>query len=133
MSSPGPQCRTVRLTGGLRGRQAFLASGTPGMNRRCSGTSYLAACISLRYLKMEKATWSHAETDDLDKLHLNISLRKIPKPSKPQLKNIQSSKFSTQILHFCCQKRGGLDQWATLTYLLACHVPCWEPFVHKPP
>lgn len=57
---------------GLRGRQAFLASGTPGMNRRCSGISYLTACISLRYLKMEKATWSHVEIDDLDKLHLNI-------------------------------------------------------------
>lgn len=66
------------------------------MNRRCSGTSYLAACTSLRYLKMEKATWSHVEIDDLVKLHSNISLRKIPKPSKPQLKNIQSSKFSTQ-------------------------------------
>lgn len=98
-----------------------------------SGTSYLAAYISPRYLKMEKATWSLGETDDLDKLHSNISFRKILKPSKPQLKNIQFSKFSTLTLHFCCQKRGGcLDQWALLTYLAACHVPCWEPCVHKP-
>lgn len=116
---PGPPCRAVRFTGTLRGRQAFLASGTPGMNRRCSGASYLAACISLRYLTMQKTTQSHVEIDDLDKLHSNISLRKIPKPSKPQLKNIQSSKFSTRTRHFFAVKKGGgcLDQWAhSLTF-----------------
>lgn len=129
---PGPQCRAVRLTGTLRGRQAFLASGTPGMNRRCSGTSYLAACISLRYLTMQKTTQSHVEIDDLDKLHSNISLRKIPKPSKPQLKNIQSSKFSTRTLHFFAVKKGG-GCLGPLTYLSAQHVPCWEPCVHKLP
>lgn len=55
----------------------------------------------------------------MDKLHSNISLRKIPKPSKPQLKNIQSSKFSTRTRHFFAVKKGGgcLDQWAhSLTF-----------------
>lgn len=78
------------------------------MNRRCSGTSYLAACIFLRYLTMWKATWSHVEIDDSDKLHSNIFLRKIPKPSKPQLKNRHSSNFSTPTLHFLLLKKGGI-------------------------
>lgn len=69
----------------------------------------LASLHSLGYLKMWRATWSHGEMVWIISIQtFLLALMKIPKPSKSQLKNRLSSKFSTMTPHFCCQKNGVL-------------------------